>query len=126
MEMELQGIGEHHDLLHLFIDPNRVELRFLGCSEERAEGSAAGLAQGTKRKVPCTAGFYAIVSLVRAAVLALLVFGEVALVGAGARSVGEGTTAIAADQLPGEAGGCPPLHHTRLSPSFPLCLNHFM
>ncbi len=38
MEMKLQGIGEYHNLLHLFIDPNRIELRFLGCSEEGSEG----------------------------------------------------------------------------------------
>lgn len=38
MEMELQGIGEYHDLLHLPINPCRVELSFLGCSEEGSEG----------------------------------------------------------------------------------------
>jgi hypothetical protein len=38
MEMELQGIGEYHDLIHLPVNPSRFELRFLGCSEERAEG----------------------------------------------------------------------------------------
>ena len=38
MEVEFQGIGEYHNLFDPSINPSRVELCFLGCSEEGAEG----------------------------------------------------------------------------------------
>jgi len=121
IEVELKGIGGHHDALHQGIDPGRVERCIGGGTGQRPDGYAAHLAQRVHGQALRGAGLRPVLPLVGALVVALLELGELAA--PVVWRVGEGVAAVAAHEPSGEARGAPPPDRAEVAPTLALGLD---
>lgn len=113
--MELEGVGERHDMIDMVVDPGLLERSIRRCTCQRTDNRTTYLAQGIDRQALRWASLRSLLPLVGTLVVALLERRE--LTGSGVGGEGEGAAAIGADDLAGEARGASPPHRSRLAPA---------